>query len=135
MLAERAPLAALLATAGLAALSLAPRPTCERPRPPTCTLLEARVAAPTAPACPASALAATKLEAPVAVYCARGFFPQPGTLVRAFYRTSELWERILIVDDHGALMQPMIDQPSLLAEPAPIFADDIERLASYVTPE
>lgn len=115
MLAERFLSRALLASAALAALTLAfafalqpsPRssPSLKHSR---CT----RIAAPPIDyfACPAHVRAAIRVENPIAMFCRD---VEGGVFVVAQYRTTELWHRTAVVAHDGRLVEPLVDQPSL----------------------
>ena len=107
-----------------AVLLLAVMPLAAGDRPPAVHLaLDVEPAIPVersvAPArpetCPGFVRELLKLDATASLSCAPGRFPDDGYFVRAFYRTSELWERVAVVAADGSrLLVPPEDQPSRL---------------------
>lgn len=109
MLAERSGLTALLAAAGLAALTaLVPPPHAPTVRVPA-PVPPPSVVAPAPPACPAYVRGALRVDDAALLDC----IPvATGTFAVARYHTTEWWQRMAIVATDGTLVAPTIDTPS-----------------------
>ncbi len=65
-------------------------------------------------ACPAFARARLHVDDAAVITCLRGHFGQPGYFLHAFYKTTEWWERELVVSEDGSQeLVPAVDEPSL----------------------
>lgn len=64
------------------------------------------------PACPSFARAQLHVDDAAMLTCLHGRFGTTGYFLHAFYRTSEWWERSMIVSDDGTVIVAAEDMPS-----------------------